>query len=257
MDVREAISRELDAIEMQEDVRIVYACESGSRAWGMASADSDYDVRFIYARRPEWYLSLEPGRDVIEIPISDMLDISGWDLRKALRLFGQSNPSMMDWLQSPIVYREIPDIVNQLRALIPTVFSPQRGYHHYLRVAGRSYKLMTTGGETSLKPFFYCLRSLLAVRWIDDRESVPPIELMTLAEAMLPSEHLPALTALLLRKQMGQENDSQVIDRALLTFVEEELRRFQAMDRHFHRTWAPMDQLNILFRQFLTDIWKA
>jgi predicted nucleotidyltransferase len=92
----------------------------------MASADSGYDVRFIYARRPEWYLSLEPGRDVIEIPISDMLDISGWDLRKALRLFGQSNPSMLDWLQSPIVYREIPDIVNQLRALIHTVFSPQR-----------------------------------------------------------------------------------------------------------------------------------
>ncbi len=82
----------LAEIEAQENVRIVYACESGSRAWGFPSSDSDYDVRFIYLHPLEWYLSIEKRRDVIERPITGVLDVNGWDLRKALQLFRKSNP---------------------------------------------------------------------------------------------------------------------------------------------------------------------
>src|SRR5437879_13444130 len=97
------ISDELLAIEERERVRILYACESGSRAWGFPSADSDYDVRFIYVHRPEWYLSVFEKRDVIERPLKDCLDLSGWDIKKALQLLRKSNAPLLEWLGSPIV----------------------------------------------------------------------------------------------------------------------------------------------------------
>src|SRR5436189_1813350 len=98
------IKKELRRIEEQLEIKVLYAVESGSRAWGFASTDSDWDVRFLYARCPEWYLSVQDRRDVLEYPISEGLDVSGWDIRKALVLFARSNPPLMEWLRSPIVY---------------------------------------------------------------------------------------------------------------------------------------------------------
>ena len=256
VEMKDRIIDELSALEEREQVRIIYACESGSRAWGMVSADSDYDVRFIYAHRPEWYLSLEPGRDVIEVPIDHQLDISGWDLRKSMRLFGQSNPTLLEWLQSPIVYREMPAIVEPLQALIPTVFAPQRVYHHYLHSARSFHRRYVSGEKRTLKGFFYALRTLLAALWVDVRENPPPMQLADLADAMLPPELLPELDRLLAIKRSGQERDVANEFGPLWAFVETELGRLLAADRHFHRTWPPMDQLNILFRQFLEDAWR-
>jgi predicted nucleotidyltransferase len=105
--INKLILEQLEQIEQEEQVTILYACESGSRAWGFPSQDSDYDVRFIYLHKPEWYLSIYDKRDVIERPINNMLDINGWDLRKALNLFRKSNPPLLEWLQSPIQYKEI------------------------------------------------------------------------------------------------------------------------------------------------------
>ncbi|MBK6425906.1 MAG: nucleotidyltransferase domain-containing protein [Blastocatellia bacterium] len=104
--IRTEILRRLAAIEKPGDVRVLYAVESGSRAWGFPSRDSDYDVRFIFIRPPEWYLSidLESRRDVIEQPIVDDIDLGGWDIRKAFRLFAKSNPPLLEWLSSPIRY---------------------------------------------------------------------------------------------------------------------------------------------------------
>ena len=253
--MRDRILSELEAIEAREGVRIIYACESGSRAWGMVSADSDYDVRFIYAHPPEWYLSLEPGRDVIELPVNDSLDISGWDLRKTLRLFGNSNLSLLEWLQSPIVYRERPEMVDQLRELIPTVFSPQRGYYSYWHLARNSHQRYVSGRKRTLKTFFYLLRTLLAALWIDARETPPPLDLEALAQAMLPPDLHPELHRLLAIKRAGQEKDVVEEFGPLWEFAQRELGRLETQDRHFHRTWPPMDQLNILFRKFLDDIW--
>ena len=97
----------------------MWACESGSRAWGFPSVNSDYDVRFVYLRRTEDYLRASPLRDVIEIPISDELDISGWDLPKALGLFRKSNPPLLEWLQSPIVYQQEKVFIDAISAMIP------------------------------------------------------------------------------------------------------------------------------------------
>ena len=78
--MKNPIINRLQELEAENNVKILYACESGSRAWGFPSATSDYDVRFIYLRPVEWYLSIEQKRDVIEYPVENDLDISGWDL---------------------------------------------------------------------------------------------------------------------------------------------------------------------------------
>ena len=81
------IKKELNKVEQENDIAILLAIESGSRGWGFASTDSDYDIRFVYIHRPEWYLSIDEKRDVIEYPVNNLLDISGWDIRKTLKLY--------------------------------------------------------------------------------------------------------------------------------------------------------------------------
>lgn len=136
-DVRAEIMRRLARTERKEGVRIVLAIESGSRAWGFASPDSDFDVRFIYARPREWYLAvdLEERRDVIEYPITDEIDLNGWDIRKALRLFWKSNPAFIEWIQSPIKYIEVGGFAQGARRLLSSVHSGESGIHHYRSMA--------------------------------------------------------------------------------------------------------------------------
>ena len=106
--MRDRILHQLQQLEKTEGITILHAVESGSRAGGFPSPDSDYDVRFIYVRSCEAYLRLEKRRDVLELPIDEELDISGWDLDKALRLLHGSNPTLFEWCQSPIVYKTTP-----------------------------------------------------------------------------------------------------------------------------------------------------
>ena len=122
MIMKELIIEKLAQIEREEDIKILHAVESGSRAWGFPSPDSDYDVRFIYVRKPEYYLKLEKTRDVIELPINDMLDINGWDLNKTLRLLHSSNPTLFEWMSSPIVYRQT-DFIDRLSPILDSYFS--------------------------------------------------------------------------------------------------------------------------------------
>src|SRR5262245_7291893 len=135
--ILKSIQTRLSLIEQDEGIKILYACESGSRAWGFASSDSDYDVRFIYVRPRDSYLSIdiENQRDVVEQPLENALDINGWELRKALRLLRKSNPPLLEWLGSPIVYREVTDMAAAMRALVSRWYSPIACAHHYLHMA--------------------------------------------------------------------------------------------------------------------------
>ncbi len=166
----------LDRIETREDVRVLYAVESGSRAWGFASTDSDWDVRFLYLRRPEWYLSVQRRRDVLEYPLADGLDVSGWDLKKALGLFAKSNPPLLEWLRSPIVYREAFSAAARLRVLAADYFSPRSCMHHYLSMAEGNYREYLQRDPVRVKKYFYVLRPVLACRWIQMHGTTPPTE---------------------------------------------------------------------------------
>ena len=167
-DVFQRVRNELAKVEADHGVRVLYACESGSRAWGFASRDSDYDVRFIYVHRRDWYLSIEDRRDVIETQISDGLDISGWKLRKTLRLLRKSNPPLLEWLKSPVVYRHDPVFAIEFGAIASQFYSPRRCFAHYLHMALGNWRDYLCGRkQVRLKKYLYVFRPLLACRWIE------------------------------------------------------------------------------------------
>ena len=135
--MEQTIVRKLREIEKNERIHILLAVESGSRAWGFPSTDSDYEVRFIYIRQKEDYLRLEKTRDVIELPLDGILDINGWDLQKTLRLFHKSNPTLFEWFSSPIVYMETP-FADTFRTMMGNYFSTKRSLYHYIHMAEKN-----------------------------------------------------------------------------------------------------------------------
>ncbi|WP_038212458.1 nucleotidyltransferase domain-containing protein [Xenophilus azovorans] len=199
--VRAQILEELRAIEARHDVAVLFACESGSRGWGFASPDSDYDVRFIYVHRLPWYLTVAPGRDVIELPISvpsvgaPPLDINGWELRKALGLMRESNPTLLEWLRSPIVYREEAGTMARFRTLAEAVYTRTRAWHHYRSMAKKNFREHLQGEAVRFKKYLYVLRPLLAARWIAARDGVPPMRFAELAQQVLDARADAALIA--------------------------------------------------------------
>ncbi len=178
------IKEKLKEIEERENVKILHCVESGSRAWGFASPDSDYDVRFIYVRPREYYLRLDKTRDVIEWQLDDTLDISGWDLQKALRLLYKSNPTIFEWNISPIVYKTTEEW-KEVSAVINRYFNPKSGLYHYLNTARSNYRHFLTGDTVKYKKYFYVLRPLLSCKWVLAEETPPPILFDDLKEKML------------------------------------------------------------------------
>ena len=194
--MRELILRELRQIEKDNNVKVLLAVESGSRAWGFASPDSDYDVRFIYVRPEKDYLRLEEVRDVIELPINDELDINGWDLQKALRLLYRSNPTLFEWFSSPLVYMET-DFADQFREIMTDYFSTKKSLYHYISMAEGNYREFLRGETVKAKKYFYVLRPVLACRWVIERKTPPPMLFSELASAELPDFLRPEVERLL------------------------------------------------------------
>ena len=221
------IATALAQLEATHGIRILYACESGSRAWGFPSPDSDYDVRFIYCHPPAWYLTLDEGPDTLNFPIDDELDLAGWELRKALRLLRASNASGFEWLQSPIVYHEALDFRARLAPLLPAAFNLKAGLHHYLGQLRRGVEEDLTGPDVRLKRLFYALRSALAARWIRERHTLPPMEFVPL-RALLPAALEPEVAALLAAKAAANEKTTVARPVALGEFLREELAAGQA-----------------------------
>lgn len=206
--MREIIEKRLKAVEEEHKVMILYACESGSRAWGFASQDSDYDVRFLYAHPTDWYLSIYPQRDVIEDINDGVLDINGWDLRKALQLLQKSNAPLREWLSSPIVYRSMDALVSPLKELAQQSLRPKSLCRHYLAMARKSFKTIQQQQESKIKTYLYTLRSLLCCQWIITHHSQPPMRFDELLAEFLPDRHgkiRSYLETLLAEKSRGTE----------------------------------------------------
>lgn len=246
--MEDIIKTKLAEIEAEHEVRILYACESGSRAWGFASPDSDYDVRFIYVHPQDHYLRIDELRDVIELPINDVLDINGWELRKALRLFRKSNGPLFEWLQSPIVYQHDPSFHQVMQDLMPSYFSRRSMMHHYLSMANTVMKNDLSGHEVKLKKYFYVLRPLLACDWMITYHQVPPMEFGRL-RIMLPPDIQHIVDELLAQKVRVDESFKIKPISQLHDWLHEQLKNAETQVPE--GIPAPADDLTAIFRKYL------
>jgi predicted nucleotidyltransferase len=225
--IDEIIKKKLLEIEKEHNVTILYAIESGSRAWGLESSDSDYDVRFIYVHPRNWYLNILPKRDVIEYPIVNAFDYSGWDLRKTLFLVNKSNPVLFEWLKSPIVYYKDNYFYSIMEQLSKAYFSPVSSVYHYLHMANGNYRQYLQAGEIKIKKYFYVLRPIMACMWIEKKKEPPPMEFEKLLTQIEEKDLLDQITELLNKKRSGIELKIEPQIKIINDFIEEALRHFE------------------------------
>lgn len=249
------IQEQLNKLEAQHDIRILFACESGSRAWGFASPDSDYDVRFAYVHRRDWYLGIDRGADFIEGTQDAVLDIRGVELRRLLQLFRTSNVSVYEWLQSPIWYRKEEAFVEKLWALADSYFSSKTGMHHYLGLTRNTVDNYLQGGEVKLKKYFYALRPVLAAAWIKEYNNCPPMEfgpLRAMISGAVVQERIEALVA---QKRRVEESFRVAPDRVLNRFIGELMAQCTDSARILEKKEVSAAHLNELFRAIINQSW--
>ena len=250
------IQVELDRIEAEENLKILYACESGSRAWGFESKDSDYDVRFFYIRPPAWYLSIQNRRDVIERMLENrLLDLVGWDLPKTLELFRKSNPPLFEKLQSPIVYRQTGSFVQRLKELMLDYYSPASCMYHYLHIARKNFQKYVQGRDIIGKRYFYILRPALACLWIEQDRGPVPMEFEILVKDLITDHSLlAAIDELLTIKRAGMEMDNVPQIPVITDFLRIQIERLASVDAQLADYKDPA-QLDELFLDLLRETW--
>lgn len=226
--ITELISLKLTEIEEKEQVTILHAVESGSRAWGFASPDSDYDVRFIYVRDQKYYLGLQPRQDFIDWELDETLDINGWDLSKTLQHFHKSNATLFEWANSPVVYHTTPEWT-QVYDTAKNYFSCKSAMYHYYGTARKNYHEHLTGELVKYKKYFYVLRPILACRWIEQKACPPPVLFGELASEVL-EDNLKAVVNQLLeaKKQMSESEKAPRIDH-LNAYIEKQLAYYKPL----------------------------
>ncbi len=261
----------LKSVEDEFGVKVLYACESGSRAWGFASKDSDYDVRFIYVRPEKEYMRLNSGRDVIEkmFPgqgIGEDIDLAGWDLKKALALFGKNNPSFFEWINSPIKYMRDPVFFKSLSELEKNCFSPRACFYHYYNMgSGHDSRFLEKDG-ISLKRFLYYFRCLLCCKWIMTHKSLPPVSFNELFQGIISDDEvkenketyhmllmnrfnlIESIDHLLKLKKKGHEYDEAPVEESIIRYVEglrQEVEAFR--EKHWEDKAVPLEELDNLF----------
>lgn len=222
------IDRRLAAAAIEHQVRIPWAIESGSRAWGFPSPDSDYDCRFLFVRSRDTYLSLWPERDVIETPLDKTFDVNGWDVAKTIRLLAKGNATAIEWLRSPIVYSGDEGFRDELLSFAARVVERAAVGRHYLHVARRQKTR-----SRSLKRFFYVLRPAAALRWLADHpdDVIPPMDLPTLLrESTAPPTVMDAAAELITLKSVTRELGAGSPPAVLERFVADELDRAERFE---------------------------
>ncbi|WP_068063482.1 nucleotidyltransferase domain-containing protein [Nocardia xishanensis] len=247
-----SVDAELDRIEREHRVSVRLAIESGSRAWGFPSPDSDYDCRFVYVAELDTYLSPWRTRDVIETPLIGLLDVNGWDLGKALRLLVNGNAVLIEWLMSPIVYRGDERFRAELRELAEQVAARDKVARHYLHLGTRQWDLFDR--NRSLKKVFYSLRPAMALRWLREHPeaAVAPMHLPTmLAQCELPADLVAAVSDLTELKSRTREMGSGAVPAPIAAFIASE---FDCAADAFPRT-TPEDPKRV--RALTAEFFRA
>lgn len=253
--VVQEVQNRLTTLEREHEVRVLFAVESGSRAWGFPSPDSDYDVRFVYVHRRDHYLRIDghTERDVIEQPIVDEIDLAGWDLPKALGLLRRSNPGMVEWLHSPIVYRADEATLAQFRELLVRCFRPISGVHHYLSMARTNHRDWLGRDEVRLKKYLYVIRPLLAARFIASELQPAPMLFRELLSLLDDRTVLSEIEELLQAKAQTSELGVGPARPILENWIASELARAESNIPSDTKGGMSPEDLSAVFRSLLDD----
>lgn len=245
-DIKKEILEKLEEIEQQENVKVLYAVESGSRAWGVESPDSDYDVRFVYIRTKEDYLSLQEKRDVIEWQLDEVLDINGWDLRKTLIQFRKGNATLFEWANSPVVYKTT-DAWELISEVGKKYFSKKVALYHYYGTANSTFCQFFQGEEIKYKKYIYALRPLLACKYIEQYETIPPVKFEDLLKQQLPKELSGEIQTMLTIKANSDEKDLNPRMPVIHNYIQEEIRRYEQISKEMEDDrlgdWSALEQI--------------
>ncbi len=244
--MQQIIIDKLQQIQRDNRVSILYSCESGSRGWQFPSPDSDYDVRFIYCRPYDFYLSVTDRDYDLKFPINDELDIYGWDIRKVLQLIRRSNTTPFEWLQSPIIYMEADGFKESLWDLCHSFFSQRSNVHHYLGIARGAMDSIVNGNEISIKKLFYVLRPLLSAQWCLEKNSIAPMTIGPLMNSLTPSLH-QLVSELIVQKAGADEGYIIQIDADLKIYIEEEYERISLASKELERNDFSATALDAFF----------
>jgi predicted nucleotidyltransferase len=243
------IKEKLNEIERDYNIEILFAVESGSRAWGFASPDSDYDIRFVYKHSADWYLNLWEQKDTIQFMTEDDLDGSGWDIRKTLKLLSKSNASLIDWLYSPIVYKSSRKFLEDIKKVAVKNFNPVTGFFHYHNMS-KSFEKTLHSEEMTLKSFFYAIRTALCANWIYKNETIPPVAFQELYP-LLDETSCQRLDELLLLKSTEIEKSKAPVDKSLMDLVKNIIAENDAIKNNLNSTKPNSEDFNKLFlKQF-------
>lgn len=252
------IQQQLSALGQAQQIKILYAVESGSRAWGFASQNSDWDVRFIYVHPPDWYLSIDTKRDSIEQMLPNDLDLSGWELQKALRLLRKSNPPLLEWLRSPVVYGQSGSFLEKMRDAATRFFNPKNCLYHYYHMARRNWEAYFKTDEVRLKKYLYVLRPVFACMWIERTGTMAPMEFETLLQHETTNKPLrQAIDELLIQKKSGAEMDKGTRIAAIDKFLVNKMNYYDAFLKTIESGDVPgWEELNTIFRELLNKSWS-
>lgn len=244
--VEELILLKIREIEEKEHVRVLHVIESGSRAWGFASADSDYDVRFIYVREKDFYLSLRNTKDYIDWELNEVLDINGWDLKKALQHFHKSNAALFEWSNSPVVYKTTKEWQNLYNQTAGRYFACKPALYHYYGTANKNYHAYLLDDMVKYKKYFYVLRPILACKWIEEKKCPPPVLFHELCHTMLEDDMKAAVTDLLAKKIKMSESDKGPKLEKINQYIERKLEYYKAfaqfMQDDRNPGWEPLER---------------
>jgi len=251
--VKEEIIEHIGQLEKEQGITILLAAESGSRAWGCPSPDSDYDVRIIYKRSKSEYLEIDDKPDTINYFHGELLDINGWDIKKTLKLIRKSNATPFEWAQSPIKYKEIDNFSTTILKLSREYFQPRHTVNHYKGIAKNSYLSNDLSGEIKLKKLFYVLRPLMAAKWVIKKNEIPPMDIPNLISIIENKNIVNHINDLLEIKSTANEDYVHKMDNIIIDFIDIEFNYVSSIQLQDCNNVPSSEQLNKKFKQIIED----
>lgn len=248
--MKELIKNKIEQLKAEKGIEVLFAAESGSRAWGFESPDSDYDVRLIYTFPRTRYIQVETVLEDINLPVDEnLIDLSAWELRKAARLVSiKSNASPFEWIQSPIIYGEVEGFREEFSQVIKSYFQPSLMVYHYLGLAKGTYFKFLQGDQIQIKKYFYALRPILCALWILERNEVAPLVFDEVRTILREETVIEAIEALLNEKERADEGHLIAADSTLQNFIVTSLEHITERVKSADKTAVD----NTVMNQFLS-----